>query len=494
MDRRSFVKLAGAGAASAVAGLGLTACVTQAPSAPTGDVRSYSAVGQPAVSFDYNVDVLVVGSGMAGLSAAMLPVESGLSVLVMEREDLLGGESYESSGVIRVCDTQLQKQAGIGQSPSAFWQRNKDSYLKAGLTLANRAESMLKSAPEWLDHLVDEYGASFADPKSYKQDGPVDILVSFSGLGDTEMIMLPLRDKLAEKGVTFTTEHECVALVLDGTGAIAGARFTSGKAGTVDVRARAVVVATGGYSANQLMVHANNPDQELLGCCSRLSQGNALSLCSSVGAATADLNVSIMVASDVPDATWWGMFAPLINVSPAGKRLAREDDASATAEACVADELGFWWSIFDNQMSEGVQSASAAKVMTKRADRLVGPCDTVSDLAAAMNIPADALEATMEAFNKAMEKKKDEEFGRELQMKSLKAPYYALKQFPVRSSSRGGVMTDEECRVLDELEKPIGNLYCCGTAAAGSVEGLSTCGSSGFITGRTVVADLTGKE
>lgn len=490
MDRRSFVKLAGAGLTSAAAGLGLTACAAVAPSAPAGDARAYSAVGQSEVSFDYNVDVLVVGSGMAGLSAAMLPAESGLSVLIMEREDLLGGESYESSGLIRICDTQLQKHSGIGQSSSAFWQRNKDSYLNAGLTLADRAENLLRSAPEWLDHLVDEYGASFSDPASYKEDGPIDALVSFSGLGDMEMIMLPLRDKLAEKGVTLTAEHECVALVTDGAGVVAGARFASGEAGTVDVRARAVVIATGGYAANQLMVHANNPDQELLGCCSRLSQGSALALCSSVGAATADLNVSIMVASDVPDATWWGMFAPLVNVSPAGKRLAREDDASATAEACVAGELGFWWSIFDNQMSEGVQSASAAKVMTKRATRLVGPCDTVEDLAAAMDVPADALKATMEAYGKAMEQKKDEEFGRELQMKPLAAPYYALKQFPVRSSSRGGVLTDEECRVLDASGSPIANLYCCGTAAAGSVEGLSTCGSSGFIAGRAVVADL----
>lgn len=69
-------------------------------------------LGQPQVSFSTSVDVLILGSGMAGLSAAMDPSEAGLSVMVAEKLDALGGESYESNAVMEVCGSQLQKDAG----------------------------------------------------------------------------------------------------------------------------------------------------------------------------------------------------------------------------------------------------------------------------------------------------------------------------------------------------------------------------------------------
>ena len=110
MERRSFFKLAGLSAAVLAVGGTLGACeagkLPDNPLAATNKANETagqsSVMGQPPIAFDADVDVLIVGSGVAGLSAAMDPLEAKRSVMVVEKVDLLGGESYESNGVMRI--------------------------------------------------------------------------------------------------------------------------------------------------------------------------------------------------------------------------------------------------------------------------------------------------------------------------------------------------------------------------------------------------------
>ena len=125
MKRRDFFKLVGASAAFAAVPL-LSSCSSAA--APS--VEGAGVLGQPQVSFSTSVDVLILGSGMAGLSAAMDPSEAGLSVMVAEKLDVLGGESYESNAVMEVCGSQLQKDAGITETCDDVWPERKEA-LKA---------------------------------------------------------------------------------------------------------------------------------------------------------------------------------------------------------------------------------------------------------------------------------------------------------------------------------------------------------------------------
>src|SRR5699024_9800913 len=91
----------------------------------SGTEAEATAVGQPPVSFSTSVDVLVVGSGIAGLSAAMAPAEAGLSVMVAEKLSLLGGESYSSNGIMHVAGSKLQQAAGIAQTAEEAWPARK---------------------------------------------------------------------------------------------------------------------------------------------------------------------------------------------------------------------------------------------------------------------------------------------------------------------------------------------------------------------------------
>lgn len=97
---------------------------------------------------------------------------------------------------------------------------------------------------------------------------------------------------------------------------------------------------------------------------------------------------------------------------------------------------------------------------------------------------------TVDRFSSMVEAGKDSDFGRKQFLKNLKPPYYALKQFPVRFRTRGGAVVDGGGRLLDANGKAIAGVYCCGAAAQGSGESLTTNGAFGILAGRAVTEDL----
>ncbi|WP_080801723.1 FAD-dependent oxidoreductase [Arabiibacter massiliensis] len=499
MERRSFFKLAGISTAALAAGGVLGSCESgQLPANPLdasvvgGKAEDASVMGQPAVSFSSDVDVLVVGSGIAGLSAAMAPLEAKRSVMVADKLDLLGGESFTSNGVMRVAGSGVQRAAGIKADAASEWGARKKELEAAGVTDLDFAKRLFEAAPAWVDHLVDEYGAQFADPATYARDGENgSILLPKNGLGDMESAMVPLRDGLSEKGALFSTGLRAEAFILAADGSVCGVRFAAVSGGTVtDVRARRVVVATGGFASSQPLVHAYTPDYERVGCYTVASMGEGQLLCAAAGGQLSGMDKAAPLTSDLPQAAAWSLFGPVVAVDALGARFAREDGSGAVANACFAGERGFWWTVFDKQLAESGQSRSIAQLTSQNAKRFAGPCDTAEELAEATGLPGDALAATIDRYNELVKAGKDDDFGRVLSLRPLEGPFYALKQFPVRYKSRGGVKTDGEGRVLNAAGAAIPGVFCCGSAAAGSPDGLAANGAFGQLVGQAVAASL----
>lgn len=499
MERRAFFKLAGAGAVVAVGG-SLAACSSSGiPSPLVSTVATEGGphiVDNPDVSFSSEVDVLVVGSGIAGLSAAMVPLEAQRSVMIVEKLELLGGESYSATGVMHVSGSAFQKKAGLSATAEQAWDTRKQEFADAGITDLDFAKRLFVTTPEWVDHIVDNYGAQFEAPNDYaKTDGLAGILLPKKGLGDMESIMTPLRDGLSSRGASYATGLRASAFVLDETGAVCGMRFRDAKSNAVtDVGARIVVMATGGFASSQPLMHANVPSQERIGCYTTSSMGEGLQLCAHLGGQLDDMDEEAPLTSDLPQAAAWGLFGPVVIVDALGRRFAREDDMNAAADACEGDGRGFWWTVFGKSLSSSGQARSIAQVTSKNAKRMVGPFDDVSTLAAGLGVDPDVLKATFDSYDVLVESGKDTDFGRTAFLQKLEAPYYALKQFPVRYKTRGGVKTDADGRLLNATGSAIPNVYCCGSVAAGSVEGLATNGAFGLIVGRAVAKALDERD
>lgn len=500
MERRAFFKLAGLSAAALAVGGGLGAC--EAGKLPDNPLIANSAaseasgectvMGQPPVSFGQDVDVLIVGSGVAGLSAAMDPLKAKRSVMVVEKLDLLGGESYDSNGVMRVAGSDLQQKAGVKTTVDQAWAVRKKELEAAGYDHLDFAKTLFNAATDWANRLASEYGAQFADPKTYAKDGVNEaVLLPKNGLGDMQSVMSPLRDALTNEGAVFSTGHRAIAFILDEDGAACGVRFcTEGGTSMLDVRARRIVIATGGFASSQPLVHAHTPDLERVGCYTVASMGEGLQLCALVGGQLVDMDKAAPLTSNLPQATAWGLFGPTVIVDALGRRFAREDDANAAAGACFSEERGYWWTVFGKQLVESGQSRSIAEVTSKNTKRLIGPFDELDELAEGMGISADALSATFDRYNEFAKAGKDEDFGRTMFLQELEAPYYALKQLPQRYKSSGGVKTDQAGHVLSVVGAAIANVYCCGSAAASSVGGLASNGAFGMLAGQAVAASL----
>lgn len=491
MDRRNFIRLMGIGAAAAA-----TVTAGCSPAGSSSNENSYTATNAAAVSFSTTCDVLVVGSGIAGLSAAMAPSEAGLKVIVADKDTLLGGESYSASGVMEVYGAKLQSDSGVEKTADDAWQARKAAIALRYPDAETPAESLLQQIsaqrPAWVDRMQQHYHANFMDPSEYLDTGTADsVIVPKSGIGGMDDIMNPLRDQLTSQGVEFRTDEELEAFITDETGALCGARFFSPDSQKVaDVKASCIVLAAGGYTTNQKLFSENLPQLLTTGSCTHLADGQVLQLAVRLGAATLNMDLQPDLLGDVPAVDTWCLFAPVVAVSADGKRFAREDQRYSCPNACFEQKLEYWWTVFDQQMSSGMQSSSAAKVIEKYPDSYVGPCDTLDDLASAMNVPTDTLKATMEAFGKAADAGKDDDFGRTAFLKALSAPYYAIRQTPVRFRTVGGLRIDATCQVLDTAGSAIGNLYACGSCAAILSDGFLDNAASGLLAGSCVVDSL----
>ena len=500
MDRRSFFRLVGMGTATAA--LGFIACSPSDEIASSEDVledASLMGANAASVSFSVNCDVLVVGSGIAGLSAAMDPSETGLKVVVADKNTLLGGESYESSGMLSVYGTHLQKDAGATKTAEDYWRERKEAFQQTYPDVEIPSEELLRSIcglrASWVDRVVQHYHASFLDPAEYLDTGVDDrIIVPRSGLEGLDDVMNPLRDQLAEQGVEYLLGHTLVAFIADGAGTLCGARFYSSESDTcTDVAASKIVLACGGYAASQQLFLDNLPSLLHAGCYTSLGDGAAMLQAQQVGAATLNLDLVPDLLGDVPVVDTWGCFAPVVAVGPNGKRFAREDERYACPNECFRQELGFWWTVFDQQTGEGLQSNSAAKTLEGFASRHVGPFESIEELAEAMNVDAHTLKETLKSYAKACEDGADEEFGRTAHLSPLSEPYHAIKQFPVRFRTMGGLLVDEACQVLDGTGTPIENLYAAGSCAAILSEGFLDNAASGLLAGAAVVEALSQK-
>lgn len=492
MHRRDFLKALGLGTVVVAAGSALAGCSAQEPvTATQNSTGRMDTAGAAPVSFSQHVDVLVVGSGIAGFSAAMDPLEAGMSVLIAEKQSLLGGESYQSNGVFYVVGTTVQEDAGVGVSTEDAWTSR---VAAEGADWSDARKEYQKKlydlAPAWVDRVQADYGAAFADPSGYA-GVTTDILLPKNGLGDMESVMTPVRDALVGKGLATSTGLRATAFIVDEDGKIAGMRFRAeGSNHVTDVEAGYVVLACGGYVGNQEMMASNVPGQAEAGClaaCSH-SMGQGLDLCLAIGGGLADMELEENLLADIPNAAAWGAFAPVLQLNPAGQRFAPEDDRFAAANRCFSDGLGYWWLVFDDQLLNSTQSANVAKVRQQHAERVLGPFEDTAGLAGALGVPQDTLDATLAGYDALVDAGQDTDQGKLHFLASLSAPYYAMKLFPRRYRTRGGANVDATGRlVLHADGSALENVFCAGAMAIGCQDGLAACAASGMLVGQSIV-------
>ncbi|WP_028243683.1 flavocytochrome c [Pseudobutyrivibrio ruminis] len=433
--------------------------------------------GSKAVAEDYEgtTDIVIVGGGGAGMTAAIKAAEAGKKVVLIEKNTILGGNTARASSGMNAAETHYEKEQGVEDSVQSFV----DDTMKSGKNINDPelVQVLAENTSEAIDWL---------DSEDIKLDGP---LATMGGLSanrthrpvDADGNIIPvgsfLVDKLSarmdELGVEVHTGTAVNEIIME-DGKATGVKATGSSGNNVVVHAGAVIVATGGFGGNMDRVEELRPD--LKGYISTnvtTASGDALDFLADVNADFVDLDQIQLHPTVVPtDGTLVGEALRgdgAILVNKEGHRFFNEtgtrDEVSA---AEVEQPTGNVWLIVNQDMYEG--SAVISKL--EKGGYLVNG-DTLDDLAKAMDFNADATEAlkeTVKTWSGYVASGVDEEFGREIgavKTDLSSGPYYAVNVGPGIHHCMGGVKINTDAQVIDKDGNPIDGLYACGEVTGG---------------------------
>lgn len=465
---------------------------------------------------EIETDVVIIGAGVAGMTAAIEAKDAGKSVVILEKSSFTGGNTTRATGGMNAAKTEFQDK-------NTFEANEKEAVLKR-VAEAKEKYPELKELAETIEKQLAEYEAN---PKGYfdsKELFKLDTLVGGKNLNNHELVDkfveesepaiqwlktlgMELTDVAAfggasvkrihrplvdgkTKGVgsylvpklTEILEQKEIAIMFDTAAEeliVENDAVVGVKAGNVTVKAKSVVITTGGFGANLDKVVEIKPDLKgFVSTNAPQMTGDGIWMAQKVGAAVVDLD-QIQIHPTVEQET-----ASLITegvrgdgailVNQEGKRFVNEVDTRDKVSAAeVAQEGGFAYLIVDSRM---VEKSGPLQGYIEKGFTTEGK--TVEELAKALNINEANLVATMDSWNKAVEAKSDAEFERQSFADKLdQAPFYAIKVAPGIHHTMGGLKINTDAQVLKEDGTAIKNLYAAGEVTGG-VHGANRLGGN----------------
>ena len=475
-------------------------------------------------------DVVVVGAGGAGMTAAITAAAEGKSVVIVESQPMVGGNSVratggmnagktvyqdenefgESAGVEKTLKTAAEKYAdnetitALAKTVSEQWaayQANPTGYFDSvelmeldtmiggkGINDPELVETLCANSADAIDWL-DEHGITLHDVSSFGGASVKRIHRPVNAEGKTVSVgsyMIPLLEENCKKaGVQILLNTTANEILTDANGAAAGIKATGSTGETVTVNAKAVVLTTGGFGANLDMVVKYKP--ELKGFMTTNAagiQGQGIEMAEAIGAATVDMDqiqihptVEANTAALITEGLR-GDGAILINEE--GQRFIDEVGTRDVVSAAEIAQTGSYsWLVVDQAM---VDASSVIQGYIKKGYTVTGA--TYEELGKAMGVDAAAFAETMEKWNGYVEAKNDPDFGRTSFANPLNtAPYYAVKVTAGVHHTMGGLKINANTEVLNEKGEVIPGLFAAGEVTGG-VHGANRLGGN-------AVADFT---
>lgn len=412
-------------------------------------------------------DMIVVGSGMAGLVATARGVELGLNVLVLEQSVRTGGCIHYAGGTVSGAGFKIQKENGVEDTPEAFYADiealgGEGEFNEA---LAKRHTEEAGAAIDWLD---EDLGVDFGDRSlvggayTAMQTLRVTRALGSYSMGAANAYLDPLNERLeqaiADGKAQIMYNTKVTELLVEGD------KCVGVKAGDLEFRAPSVVLATGGYSYNEDLLKMAG-FENVISCAPSTSNGSGFLLAQAVGGVFDNMDEIVNYYGGGIPTNGFDMYYQVNNSYPGmiyvnaqGDRVGAEE--SATSAMWYGQEESKLYAVISGNMIDEEQSFIKHPMMNSAVlenngwDKLEelaaeGNCvykaDTLEELAEM--IGAENLTATVEAYNKDVAAGEDTAFGRsaESMVAFEEGPYYAVVTVPyVWSGTSGGVRANED--------------------------------------------------
>ncbi len=490
------------------------------------DAEAYktAVAAEKAEDATYDADVVIVGAGGAGMVAAITAAQAGKSVVLVEGQSVVGGNSVRATGGMNAAKTPAQDENTFGESAgvektlasaastyadnaditalaatvTAQWeayQANPEGYFDSvelmeldamvggkGLNNIDLVKTLCENSAdsiEWLKTLninLTSVGA-FGGASVKRIHRPVDENGKTLSVG---AYMVPLLEQSVNGYDNITLLTSTLAnTILTKDGAAVGIVATGKDGETVTVNAKAVLLATGGFGANSAMVEQYKP--ELAGFMTTNAagaQGQGIVMAEAVGAATVDMEqiqIHPTVQFDTAALITEGLRGDgAILVNAEGKRFIDEVGTRDVVSAAEIAQTGSYsWLVVDQAM---VDASTVIQGYIKKGYTFTG--NTYEELAEAIGVDAAAFAETMNTWNGYVEAKNDPDFGRTSFANQLNtAPYYAIKVSAGVHHTMGGLKINTSAEVLDTNGNAIPGLFAAGEVTGG-VHGANRLGGN----------------
>lgn len=436
-------------------------------------------------------DVVVVGGGAAGMSAALEAEEAGASVLLVESQGQLGGSSALSGGIIMAAGTSVQRAAGVEDDPASLWHE----YLlfnqyKVGPSVARQLAFGSAPAIEWLIGL----GVEFAKDLIYgaEENVPRSHLPLTAGAGIVEVLSSHVRER---DGIDIALGRRITRVMREG-GRVVGVAVDDD-----EVRAGGVVLTCGGLGANPSLWQAHLPSAMGAGASAWYigapgAQGDALALAAQAGAEVVGHDRALILPT--PDFfTNLEVYFPgwLVMVNRGGRRVVDEGTSYAVMQVAHRDH-GPLFTIIDDAAKQAARMGAAAERPSMISedpeekhppiaattnwnsdtiDQMVAAgkvrkADTLPELGRLLGVDGAGLTASMERYNSFVAAGEDRDFYKSA--KSLRPvstpPFYGVEmRLGIVCLTSVGPAIDAEAHAVAPGGQPIPGLYAAGECAGG---------------------------
>ncbi|MBU9829010.1 flavocytochrome c [Rahnella sp. FC061912-K] len=441
-----------------------------------------------------NFDVVIVGSGGAGLAAAIQAHDEGAHVVIIEKMPTIGGNTIKASVGMNAAETRFQKLKGIEDSKELFYDetlkggkfKNNPELLREFVELAPEAIEWLAAKEIELNDITITGGMSI-DRTHRPQDR--------SAVGG--FLISGLVKNVNKRDIEVLLETS-VAEILYENGAVTGVKVVDEYNDSRILNAKSVIVATGGFSANREMVVKYRPELDgFVTTNHKGATGSGIAMLQKIGADTVDMG-EIQIHPTVEQTTSYLISESIrgggaILVSQAGKRFYNEMETrdKVSAEIIALPEKSAWV-IFDEQVR--ANNKAADEYIAKG---FVLSAPTPEELAVKLNMNPHDLAETLERYNLFVVAKKDDDFGRTTALRHPlnQGPFFAIRIAPGVHHTMGGVVINTDTAVLDSQKQPITGAWAAGEVAGG-IHGANRIGGNavadiiifGILAGRNAAA------
>ena len=414
---------------------------------------------------DLDTDVVIIGAGGAGMTAAINTAQAGKDVILLEKMPYAGGNTTKATGGMNAAETHYQAEQGIDDSVEQFV----EDTMEGGHNINDKdlVTTLAENSAEAIDWL-DSIGAPL--PKVSFSGGATNARIHApeDGSGVGAYLVTSLLKKMDELDINVMYDTKATSLISkDGTvtGVKAESRDTE-----YTINAKAVILATGGFGNNEDMIVQYRKD--LKGTVTTSAPGitgDGIVMAEDVGADLVDIEqiqlhptveqkTSMLITESVR-----GDGAILVNQD--GKRFTDELLTRDVVSAAELEQPGSYaYIIFDQRLRDGLK---AIEKYVSTGITVQG--DTIEELAEKIDVDPATLAETLKNWNQYVADQNDPDFGRTTGMDHdlSQAPFYAIKIAPGIHHTMGGVHIDTDARVIDKDGNPIPGLFAAGEVVGG---------------------------